>query len=143
MRLTLHEADRAFGVCWRRETRFGACLLTKGLSTQSARRLVLTVTIPGRRIMLPTVVKLNAHNQIRLPKAACEALGIEPGERIMVIVDGREVRLLPEPKVWSDYIYGLGKPMWEALGGGEKFLREERAAWANRRNACPRRASHP
>jgi len=83
--------------------------------------------------MLSTVVELNERNQIMLPKAACEALGIEPGERILIIVDGQEVRLLPEPKVWSDYIYGLGKPLWEALGGGEKFLREERAAWVDPR----------
>ena len=64
-----------------------------------------------------------------LPKAACEALGVEPGGRIMVIVEGQDVRLLPEPKIWSDYIYGLGRSMWTELGGGEKFIRDERSTW--------------
>ncbi len=79
--------------------------------------------------MLTTVVKLSERNQMVLPKAAREALGIEPGGRVMVIVEGQDVRLLPEPESWSDYIYGLGKSMWEGLGGGDNFLREERAAW--------------
>lgn len=79
--------------------------------------------------MLTTVVKLSERNQMVLPKAAREALGVEPGGRVMVIVEGQDVRLLPEPESWSDYIYGLGKSMWEDLGGGENFLREERAAW--------------
>ncbi len=79
--------------------------------------------------MLATVVKLSERNQTVLPKIAREALGVEPGGHILVIVDGQDVRLLPEPENWSDYIYGLGKAMWEKLGGGENFLREERAAW--------------
>jgi AbrB family looped-hinge helix DNA binding protein len=79
--------------------------------------------------MLTTVVKLNNRNQITLPKAAREALGINPGDRIAIVVDGEDVQLFPEPKVWSEYIYGLGKSMWETLGGGEQFLQKERAAW--------------
>jgi len=79
--------------------------------------------------MLTTVVKLNDRNQITLPKAAREALGVKPGDCIAIIVDGKDVRLLPEPKVWSEHIYSLGKSMWEDLGGSEQFLRKERAAW--------------
>lgn len=80
-------------------------------------------------IMLTTVVKLNDRNQITLPKVAREALGVKPGDRIVIIVDGKDVQLLSEPQVWSEYIYGLGKSMWETLGGGEQFLQKERTAW--------------
>jgi AbrB family looped-hinge helix DNA binding protein len=79
--------------------------------------------------MQTKVVKLNDHNQIKLPKAAREALGVKSGDCIMIIVDGENVQLLPEPESWSDYIYGLGKSVWETLGGGEQFLQKERAAW--------------
>ena len=79
--------------------------------------------------MLTKIVKLSERNQMVLPKAAREALGIEPGGRVVVVIEGQNVRLLPEPENWSDYIYGLGKSTWEELGGGENFLHEERAAW--------------
>ncbi len=76
-----------------------------------------------------TVVKLSKRNQMVLPKAARQALGVDPGGRVLVIVQDQRVRLLPEPENWTEYVYGLGEDMWTALGGGERFLQEERAAW--------------
>ena len=76
-----------------------------------------------------TVVKLSKRNQMVLPKAARQALGVDPGGRVLVIVQDQRVRLLPEPENWTDYVYGLGEDMWAALGGGERFLQEERASW--------------
>lgn len=77
-----------------------------------------------------TVVKLSKRHQMVLPKAAREALGVGAGGRVLVVVEGQTVRLLPEPERWSDYIYGLGEETWKRLGGGEQFLAEERAAWS-------------
>jgi AbrB family looped-hinge helix DNA binding protein len=79
--------------------------------------------------MSVTVVKLSERNQMVLPKAAREALGIKPGGRVLVVIKGESVRLLSEPEDWAEYIYGLGQELWESLGGGEKFLREERVTW--------------
>lgn len=79
--------------------------------------------------MNTTVVKLSKRNQMVLPKAARQALGVEPGGRVLVIVQDQRVRLLPEPENWTEYVYGLGEDMWAALGGGERFLQEERASW--------------
>lgn len=75
------------------------------------------------------LVKLSERNQMVLPKEAREAMGVKPGGRVVVIVEGQSVRLLPEPENWSEYIYGLGAEVWAALGGGEQFLQEDRAAW--------------
>ncbi len=79
--------------------------------------------------MNTAVVKLSKRNQMVLPKIARKALGVEPGGRVLVVVQGQCVHLLPEPENWTDYVYGLGEDMWTALGGGERFLREERASW--------------
>lgn len=79
--------------------------------------------------MNTAVVKLSKRNQMVLPKVAREALGVKPGGRVLIIVEDQRVRLLPEPEDWTDYIYGLGEDVWAALGGGERFLREERASW--------------
>jgi len=75
------------------------------------------------------VVRLNRRNQIVLPKAAREALGVKPGGRLLVLVEEGSVRLLPEPENWSEWIYGLGAEAWASLGGGEAFLRKERSSW--------------
>jgi AbrB family looped-hinge helix DNA binding protein len=79
--------------------------------------------------MVTATAKLSSRNQMVLPKAAREALGVKPGDNVLVIVEGDSVRLMPEPDDWAEYMYGLGKEVWESLGGGEKFLREERASW--------------
>ena len=75
------------------------------------------------------VVKLSSRNQMVLPKEARAALGIMPGGRVVVVVDGENVQLLPEPEDWSEYMYGLGEETWQRLGGGEHSLAEERASW--------------
>lgn len=74
-------------------------------------------------------VKLNKHNQMTLPKEAREALGVKPGGRVAVVVEGQTVWLLSEPENWTEYICGLGAEVWAALGGGERFLAEVRGTW--------------
>lgn len=76
-----------------------------------------------------TVVRLSRRNQMVLPKAAREALGVKPGGRLLVLVEEGSVRLLPEPENWSEWMYGLGAEAWASLGGGEAFLRKERSSW--------------
>ena len=79
--------------------------------------------------MSATVVTLDERNQVTLPQDARKALRVEPGGRLLVVVENQRVYLLPEVENWTDYIYGLGEDMWADLGGGEQFLQEERAAW--------------
>ena len=75
------------------------------------------------------VVKLSERNQMVLPKEARAALGVQPGDRVIVLIHQGEVRLLREPADWADHIRGLGKDMWQSLGGGEAFLHQERSEW--------------
>ncbi len=42
---------------------------------------------------------------------------------------GDQVRLVRRPPDITEHSHGLGKEAWERLGGGEAFLREERASW--------------
>ena len=42
---------------------------------------------------MATSVKMSSKNQIVVPKAAREALGLEPGDRLAVYVDGETVRM--------------------------------------------------
>ena len=79
--------------------------------------------------METVVVKLSERNQMVLTKQARAALGLRPGDRVMVIIHQGEVWLLPEPEDWIDDVRGLGREMWESLGGGEAFLERERSQW--------------
>ena len=75
------------------------------------------------------VVKLSDRNQMVLPRRARAALGLRPGDRVIVLIHEGEVRLLPVPGDWAGYLRGLGKEMWQSLGGGDSFLQQERSAW--------------
>lgn len=79
--------------------------------------------------MAIAAAKVSPRNQLSLPKGVRKALGIGPGDTVLFIVEGGQVRLLRRPPDLTDYTYGLGKEAWEKLGGGEAFLREERATW--------------
>ena len=64
-----------------------------------------------------------------LPKDTRQKFDIKRGEPIVFIFEGDAVRMLPKPESYASYTRGLGKEMWAKLGGGERFLRKERASW--------------
>jgi AbrB family looped-hinge helix DNA binding protein len=73
--------------------------------------------------------KVSSRGQIVLPKEIREELHIKRGDTLLFLLEGDSVRLFPQPDSYAKYIRGLGKEMWAELGGGEAFLREERASW--------------
>lgn len=79
--------------------------------------------------MTIATAKVSSRNQVSLPRGVRKALGIRPGDSVLFIVEDDQVRLVRRPPSLADYTYGLGKEAWQRLGGGEAFLREERASW--------------
>ena len=73
--------------------------------------------------------KLSSRGQMVLPKEARQALGVEAGDTVLVIVEGESVQLVPRPASYARYTRALGKEAWAALGGADAFLAEERASW--------------
>jgi len=51
-------------------------------------------------------VKMSSKNQIVVPKAAREALGLKPGDRLAVSVDGDTVRMEKLPPDLEDRLRG-------------------------------------
>lgn len=64
-----------------------------------------------------------------LPKEVRKTLGLKPGDKVFFIIERDGVRMFPRPENYAEYMYGLGREVWEALGGGDKFFAEERASW--------------
>jgi AbrB family looped-hinge helix DNA binding protein len=79
--------------------------------------------------MKTATARLSSRGQMVIPKEIRQALGLEAGDTVFFVLEGDSVRMFPRPKDYSEYMYGLGKEIWEALGGGDKFHAEEQASW--------------
>jgi len=74
--------------------------------------------------------KLSRKYQIVVPKEVRKKMNLRVGERVAVYgVDENRAMLVRRPKSYTDALQGLGKEVWEALGGADKYIREERASW--------------
>jgi len=67
---------------------------------------------------------LSARNQIVIPRDAREALGLKPGDKVLVIVRSGKLLILRKPKSYHAAIRGL------ARGGYSKtYPQKERQSW--------------
>ncbi len=74
--------------------------------------------------------KLSRKYQIVVPKEVRKKMNLRVGERVAVYgVDENRAMLVRRPKSYADALQGLGKEVWKALGGADKYIREERASW--------------
>ena len=67
---------------------------------------------------------LSSKNQIVIPKEAREALGIKPGDKLIVVVHGQTLTVLPKPKSYAKALRGLAKGLYPS-----DYLEKERASW--------------
>ncbi|HJT87984.1 MAG TPA: AbrB/MazE/SpoVT family DNA-binding domain-containing protein [Bryobacteraceae bacterium] len=67
---------------------------------------------------------LSSKNQIVIPREAREALGIKPGDELVVVVRGDRVILLQKPKSHHAAIRGLTRGAYPA-----GYLEKERRGW--------------
>jgi AbrB family looped-hinge helix DNA binding protein len=74
--------------------------------------------------MIP-VAMLSSKNQIVIPRAAREALGLKPGDQLLVVVHGDGVIVLRKPKAHHAAIRGLASGLYP-----NGYLEEERDGWA-------------
>ena len=71
-----------------------------------------------------TEATLSAKNQIVIPREAREALGLKPGDKILVLVRGGEVLVLQKPKSYHAAIRGLARRAYP-----KHYLKKERQSW--------------
>ena len=67
---------------------------------------------------------LSSKNQIVVPREAREALGLKPGDEILIVVRGPKVILLRKPKSYSSATRGLAPNLY-----GKDYLKKERDSW--------------
>lgn len=72
--------------------------------------------------MMETI--LSAKNKIVIPPEARKALGVKPGDKILVVVRGRKVLVLQKPKSHHAAIRGLARGEYP-----KDYLQKERQSW--------------
>lgn len=69
-------------------------------------------------------VTLSAKNQIVIPLEARKALGLKPGDKVLVIVGGGRVLLVRKPNSYHAAIRGLARGAYP-----KTYLQKERQSW--------------
>ncbi len=67
---------------------------------------------------------LSAKNQIVIPREARKALGVRPGDKLLVVVRGDRVIVLQKPKSHHAAIRGLARGVYS-----NDYLQKERQSW--------------
>jgi AbrB family looped-hinge helix DNA binding protein len=67
---------------------------------------------------------LSSKNQIVIPREAREALGVKPGDKLLVVVRNGMVTLMLKPKSFAKAIRGLARGTYP-----EDYLKKERESW--------------
>ena len=75
------------------------------------------------------IVKLNSRYQIVIPKEAREALGLPPGDELLVVPEGDRVVVLLRPPELVKRLGGSGRGVF---GRPDRYLSRERASWDRR-----------
>jgi AbrB family looped-hinge helix DNA binding protein len=71
-----------------------------------------------------TQATVSSKNQIVIPREAREALGVKPGDKLLVVPHGDGVILLQKPKSHRAALRGLARGVYPA-----GYLEKERDSW--------------
>jgi AbrB family looped-hinge helix DNA binding protein len=64
---------------------------------------------------------LSSKNQIVIPREARKALGLKPGDKLLVVLQGDNIIVLQKPKSYRKAISGLGRGLYP-----DDYLKKER-----------------
>lgn len=74
--------------------------------------------------------KLSSKYQIVLPKAIRKRLGLQAGMMVTLQpLDDDRALITKHSKNTVQALKGLGKEIWRSLGGGARYIKNERASW--------------
>jgi len=105
--------------------------LTKRTPRGKVREVALAYLTEGvSRMSEVASAKLSSKNQITLPVAMVRRLGLEPGRRLILRLEGDRILLRPEPEDWVEYFHGRLKGVYgSTVEEMDEYVRKERASW--------------
>jgi AbrB family looped-hinge helix DNA binding protein len=69
-------------------------------------------------------VTLSSKNTIVIPREARRALGLKPGDKVLVVVRGQHLIVMPKPKSFSAALRGIDRGLYP-----KDYLKKERDSW--------------
>jgi AbrB family looped-hinge helix DNA binding protein len=74
--------------------------------------------------------KVSSKYQIVVPKNVRNIMKISPGITLRILpLDENKAVIIKNPKDYVKSLIGLGKEVWQKLGGGSKYIKSERYSW--------------
>ena len=73
--------------------------------------------------------KLTEKYQITIPSSIRRTLGMRKGDRLVLEVEEGKVVMRRMDKSLAEHCAGLGKEVWNSLGGADMYLERERGSW--------------
>ena len=67
---------------------------------------------------------ISSKNQIVVPREAREALGVHAGDKLLLVVRGNTVVILPRPNSWTEALRSLADKPYP-----KGYLKQERDSW--------------
>ena len=77
---------------------------------------------------MSNIVKVGKRYQIVIPKKIRDKVGIKVTDELVVDVQGDNVVIHPCPRIYSEYMQGLGKDVWSKTDAVE-YVKNERESW--------------
>lgn len=72
---------------------------------------------------------LTSKCQITIPAHVRRQLGLRPGDRVLVEVEGCRAVIMPIRGSFVERLRGTGKAMWRLAGGADASLSDDRNSW--------------
>jgi AbrB family looped-hinge helix DNA binding protein len=69
-------------------------------------------------------ITLSSKNTIVIPREARQALGLKPGDKLLVVVRGQHLIVMRKPKSFATALAGRGRGLYP-----EDYLKKERESW--------------
>lgn len=77
-----------------------------------------------------TSVSNDDYNVVLIPNDVLEIIRTKLGEEVLLVYDDdtKELALIKKPESFAKALRGLGKEMWESVGGTD-YIKQERRTW--------------
>lgn len=79
--------------------------------------------------MQVVTITIGKKAQMVIPKKAREAIGLKEGKKATLVYENGRGVILGDPSQSIKLLKGLGKEIWDKVGGTDKYLKGERASW--------------
>ena len=73
-------------------------------------------------------VKVGPKYQVVIPQSVRKKISLLPKKEVLVEEINGAIIILPQPKSFTEFMFGLGKDVWKGVDP-KSYVKKERASW--------------